>query len=158
MVHAFYFIIHPDKNGNISFVAESGQKSQSGMTGFPITENAIEPPSYTMVGRLLLNAIPEPKKEILYIEVAVEDAILETYVGKYELMAGFILTINKYDSQLKIQVTGQGEGPIIPISQNKFGLKGIDAQLTFNTNEAGEVESMTLHQHGMDNICKRLAD
>lgn len=154
----FLFYIHPDKNGNISFVAETGQKSEAGMTGFPITENAIEPPSYTMVGRLLLNAIPEPKKEILYIEVAVEDAILETYVGKYELMAGFILTINKYDSQLKIQITGQGEGPIIPISQNKFGLKGIDAQLTFNTNEAGEVESMTLHQHGMDNICKRLED
>lgn len=60
---SFIFRIHPDKNGNISFVAESGQKSQAGMTGFPITENAIEPPSYTIVGRLLLNAIPEPKKE-----------------------------------------------------------------------------------------------
>jgi len=151
----FLFYIHPDKNGNISFVAEAGQKSEAGMTGFPLTENAIEPPSYTMAGRLLLNAIPEPKKEIFYKEVAVEDAILETYAGKYELMAGFILTINKYDSQLKIQVPGQGEGTIIPISQNKFGLKGIDAQLTFNTNEAGEVVSMTLHQHGMDNICKK---
>ena len=118
----------------------------------------MEPPTYTMVGRLLLNAIPEPKKEILYTEVAVEDAILETYVGKYELMAGLILTITKYDSQLKLKITGQGEGPIIPISQNKFGLKGIDAQLTFNKNEAGEVESMTLHQNGMDNICKKLAN
>ena len=129
------------------------------MTGFPVTENALmEPPSYAMVGRLLLNAIPEPKKEILYEEVPVEDSVLETYVGKYELMPGFVLTINKYDSQLKVQATGQGEGPIIPISQNKFGLKGIDAQLTFNKNEAGEVESMTLHQHGQDNICKKLED
>ena len=90
--------------------------------------------------------------------MAVEDAILETYVGKYEAMPGFILTINKYDSQLKIHISGQGEFPIIPISQNKFGLKGIDAQLTFNTNENGEVESMTYHQHGMDNICKKLED
>ena len=127
------------------------------MTGFPVTNNAImEPPTYTMVGRLLLNAKPEPKKEILYTEVPVDDAILETYVGTYELMAGLILTITKYDSQLKLKITGQGEGPIIPISQNKFGLKGIDAQLTFNKNEAGEVESMTLHQNGMDNICKKL--
>jgi len=34
----------------------------------------------------------------------------------------------------------------------------VEAQLTFNKNEAGEVESMTLHQHGMDNICKKLED
>ncbi|MBE0675224.1 MAG: DUF3471 domain-containing protein, partial [Bacteroidales bacterium] len=155
----FLFYIHPDENGNISFVAEAGQRAEAGMTGFPVTENAImEPPTYTMAGRLLLNAKPEPKKEILYTEVPVDDAILETFVGKYELMAGFILTITKYDSQLKLKATGQGEGPIIPISQNKFGLKGIDAQLTFNKNEAGEVVSMTLHQNGMDNICKKLAD
>lgn len=43
----------------------------------------------------------------------VEDAILESYVGKDELMPGLILTIKKYDSQLKVQVTGQGEIPII---------------------------------------------
>ncbi len=41
-----------------------------------------------MVGRLLLNAIPEPTKGDLYKDVTVEDAILETYVGKYELMSG----------------------------------------------------------------------
>jgi hypothetical protein len=153
----FLFYIYPDKNGNISFVAETGQKSQAGMTGFLVTENAImEPPSYVMVGRLLLNAIPEKKEEI--IEVAVEDAILECYVGKYELMPGFVLTINKYGSQLKVQATGQGEGPIIPISQNVFVIKGADAKFTFNKNEAGEVESLTLHQNGMDNICKRLED
>ncbi len=153
----FLFYIHPDKNGNISFVAETGQKSEAGMTGFPVTENAImEPPSYNMVGRLLLNAIPEPKKVV--IEVPVEDTILESYVGKYELAPGLILTITKYDSQLKVQLTGQGEGSIIPISQNVFVIEGVEAQLTFNINEAGEVESMTLHQNGMDNICKKLTD
>jgi uncharacterized protein DUF3471/beta-propeller repeat-containing protein len=154
----FLFYIHPDNNGNISFVAETGQKSEAGMTGFPVTDNAImEPPSYTMVGRFLLNAIPEPEKVI--VEVPVEDEILESYAGKYELTPGFILTINKYDSQLKVQVTGQGEGSIIPISQNVFVIKGVDdVQLIFNLNEAGEIESMTLHQNGMDNICKRLED
>ena len=154
---SFIFRIHPDKNGNISFVAETGQKSEAGMTGFHVTENAImEPPSYAMTGRLLLNAIPEPEEVIVAVPVA--DAILETYVGKFELMAGLNLTISKNDSQLKVQVTGQGEIPIIPISQNKFVLKGVDAQITFNKNEAGEVISMTLHQSGMDNICKRIVE
>jgi len=156
---SFMFRIHPDKNGNISFVAETGQKSEAGNTGFHVTKNAImEPPTYTMVGRLLLNAKPEPKpKKKVIIEVPVEDAILETYVGKFELMAGLNLTISKNDSQLKVQVTGQGEIPLIPISQNKFVLKGVDAQITFNKNKAGEVESLTLHQNG-DHICKKLED
>jgi len=81
-------------------------------------------------------------------------------VGKYELVPGFVLTINKYDGQLKLKATGQGEGPIIPISENIFVIKGVDddAQLTFNTNAAGEVESLTLRQNGMDNICKKLVD
>lgn len=154
---SFVFRIHPDKNGNISFVGEAGQRAEAGNTGFPVTDNAfMEPPTYLMVGRLLLNAIPEPEKVI--VEVPVEDTILESYVGKYELMAGLILTIRKYDSQLKLQLTGQGEGSIIPIAQNVFVIKGVEAQLTFNINEAGEVESMTLHQNGMDNICKKLED
>lgn len=93
----------------------------------------------------------------MVVKVPVEDAILESYVGKYELMQGLILTITKSDNQLKVQLTGQGEIPIIPISQNKFVLKGVEAQLTFNKNEAGEVESLTLHQNG-DNICKKLED
>ncbi len=38
LVQVFYFRFYPDKNGNISFVAEAGQKSEAGMTGFPVTE------------------------------------------------------------------------------------------------------------------------
>ncbi len=91
------------------------------------------------------------------VAVPVEDAILESYVGQYELTPGFTLTISKHDNQLKVQATGQGAGSIIPISQNIFVIKGVEnAQLIFNLNEAGEAESMTLNQHGMDNVCKRL--
>ena len=52
----FRFRIHPDKIGNISFTGEAGQREAAGMTGFPVTRNAIEePPTYLMVGRMLLN-------------------------------------------------------------------------------------------------------
>ena len=103
-----------------------------------------------MVGRLLLNAIPEQEEEIVYKEVTVEDAVLESYSGKYELMAGFVLTIAKNDSQLKLQASGQEELSIIPISQDAFHIKGVGAQLTININEAEEVGSMTLHQNGQE--------
>ncbi len=52
----FKFKICPDKMGNISYVAEAGQRGEAGATGFPVTENAIEePPTYIMLGRIVLN-------------------------------------------------------------------------------------------------------
>jgi Domain of unknown function (DUF3471)/Beta-propeller repeat len=156
---SFIFRFYPDKNGNISFVAEAGQRGEAGITGFPITKNAIEPPTYTMVGRLLLNAIPEPTKEELYKDVTVENAILETYVAKYELSPGFVFTVIKNDSQLILQVPEQGDVPMFPRSQNDFYIKKSVYEFTFNTNEAGGVESMTMHPDGGDDvICKKIAD
>ena len=156
---SFIFHIHPDKNGNISFVAEAGQRGEAGITGFPVTKNANEPPTYTMVGRLLLNAIPEPTKAELYKDVTVEDAILETYVGKYELSPGFILTVIKNDNQLILQIPNQGEVSIFPKSQNEFYINKSVHEFAFNINETGEVESMTMHPDGGDDvICKRLED
>jgi len=49
----FQFRICADAMGNIGFVGEAGQREASGMTGFPITDNAIqEPPTYLMLGKL----------------------------------------------------------------------------------------------------------
>jgi len=96
--------------------------------------------------------------ESLVKEVTVEDAILESYVGKYELAPGFILTVTKYDSQLKAQASGQSEQPIFPKSKNVFYYKVVAAQLTFNKNEDGVVESVTLLQGGQEIIGKKLVE
>ncbi len=155
--HLFRF--YPDKYGNIGFVAEAGQKSEAGITGFPVTKNATEPPSYAMVGRLLLNAVPEPTKEELYKDVTVEDAVLETYVAKYELSPGMILTVINKDSQLILQIPGQGDIPLLPKSQTTFFIKGSPYEFSFNINDTGEIESMTMHPDaGDDVICKIIED
>jgi CubicO group peptidase (beta-lactamase class C family) len=83
-------------------------------------------------------------------EIIVEDAVLESYVGDYELAPGFILTISKDGSQLNAQATGQGAASIYPKSNNEFYYKIVDAQVVFNLNEAGEVESLTLFQGGQE--------
>jgi len=45
-----------DEAGNICFIAEAGQRGESGMTGFPVTEGALmEPPTYLMLGSLVKN-------------------------------------------------------------------------------------------------------
>jgi hypothetical protein len=55
----FHIKIDSDKIGNIAFIAEAGQREAAGTTGFPISENALmEPPTYLMLGRLVLSNIP----------------------------------------------------------------------------------------------------
>ncbi len=91
-------------------------------------------------------------------EVIVTDAILETYVGKYELMPGFVLTVTKEGSQLKTQATGQPVFDVFPKSENEFYLKVVEAQLKFNKNEVGEVGSVTLFQGGREITGKRIVE
>ncbi len=91
-------------------------------------------------------------------EVLVPDAILESYVGKYELAPNFIITITKEGNQLKGQATGQSAADIFPKSENVFYLKIVNAQLVFNKNDAGKVESVTLLQNGREMTGKRLED
>jgi tetratricopeptide (TPR) repeat protein len=94
--------------------------------------------------------------ESLAKEVTVEDDILESYVGKYELAPGFVLTVSKYNSQLKAQATGQSEQSIFPKSKNVFYYKVVEAQLTFNLNEDGIIESVTLFQGGQEIFGKKI--
>lgn len=89
-------------------------------------------------------------------DVIVSDAILETYVGKYELKPGFILTIIKEGNQLKAQATGQSAAEIFPKSDTEFYLKVVTAQIIFNKNDAGKVESLTLFQGGQEILGKRI--
>lgn len=89
-------------------------------------------------------------------EVKVSNAVLETYIGKYELQPGFIITVTKEGNQLKTQATGQPVFDIFPKSENEFYLKVVDAQLAFNKNDAGAIDSVTLFQGGREIKCIRI--
>ena len=83
-------------------------------------------------------------------EVVIADKILQSYVGKYELSPGFILTITKEGSQMKAQATGQQRFDIFPKSDTVFYLKVVQAQITFNRSKDGTVDSLTLFQGGQE--------
>ncbi|MBK6282171.1 MAG: serine hydrolase [Draconibacterium sp.] len=89
-------------------------------------------------------------------EIIVDEKILENYVGKYELAPGFILTVSRDGNQMKSQATGQPEVLIYPKTENIFYLKVVEAQLTFNRNKDGNIESVTLHQGGQEIVGKKL--
>ena len=89
-------------------------------------------------------------------DVKVSDAILATYVGKYELQPGFVINVTKAGTQLSAQATGQPEFDLFPKSDTEFYLKVVDAQVVFNKNDAGAIESLTLFQGGREMIGKRI--
>jgi len=82
--------------------------------------------------------------------------IMEQYTGVYQLAPSFNITIRLKDGQLYAQATGQPEFQIFPESETKFYLKVVDAQVEFNKNEAGEVESLTLYQNGRETPGKKI--
>ena len=94
----------------------------------------------------------------LETEVTISDAVLKTYIGKYELKPGFILDVTKEGNQLKAQATGQPKVDVFPKTETEFYLKVVDAQIVFNKNKAGEVESLTLFQGGQEMLGKLIAE
>jgi len=100
--------------------------------------------------------IKRSKKDNPIVPIVVDDKILESYVGKYELSPDLIITITKTGNQLKTQLTGQSEILIFAKSNNVFNLKDVEAQLTFNSNDDGQVESVTLLQGGQEMVCKKM--
>lgn len=95
----------------------------------------------------------EAPKEVV---VAVDSATLASYVGNYQLAPAFSITIIKKGNKLFGQATGQPMFELFAESKTKFFLKVVDAQVTFVSNDKGEVEQLVLHQNGQNMPGKRL--
>jgi hypothetical protein len=82
--------------------------------------------------------------------------IYSDYEGKYQLFPNLMITITSKEDSLYAQVTGQPKVEIYPESEDKFFYKMVDAQLKFNRNNAGMIESITLYQNGLETLVKKL--
>ncbi len=83
-------------------------------------------------------------------EIKVADALLMTYVGKYQLTPNFSLDITQEGSRLFVQATGQGKDEVFAESDQVFFSKVVDAKLEFVKDDAGQVTKLILHQGGRD--------
>ncbi|MEA2162059.1 MAG: serine-type D-Ala-D-Ala carboxypeptidase/endopeptidase [Thermoanaerobaculia bacterium] len=96
--------------------------------------------------------VPVPKERK---EVAVDPAILERYVGRYQLAPTFIIVITREGSHLFLQPTAQAKSEIFAEDDHNFFSKIVDAQITFETDAKGQATNMILHQNG-DHPGKRI--
>jgi hypothetical protein len=101
---------------------------------------------------------PAPPNTSNIGEVYIDPKILDTYVGKYELAPGFVVTITRDGNQLKAQATAQPQFPVFARAENVFFYKVVEAQLTFNKDSDGNIESLMLLQGGNEITGKKVKE
>jgi CubicO group peptidase (beta-lactamase class C family) len=89
-------------------------------------------------------------------EATVEDKILDTYVGKYQLRPSFLISITKEEGRLYAQATNQPPHELFAESTTKFFMKAIDDRILFVKNEQGNPEKLILFQNGQEMPAKRI--
>jgi hypothetical protein len=101
---------------------------------------------------LLAGEKPEPPKTRVIAKV--DPAVLAKYVGQYELDVGLgsasTMTVSEEHGRLWVQLALQPRLGIYPESETAFFYKGVDAQIEFVKDDAGEIKELLLHQNGRD--------
>ena len=87
----------------------------------------------------------------------VPEAVLERYVGRYEVQPGFFITVTRDGGQLSAQLTNQPAIPIFAASPTEFFYRVVDARITFQV-DGDAVEGLTLHQGGRELPARRLSE
>lgn len=82
--------------------------------------------------------------------IQLDPELLERYVGTYQLNGQTLITITREGDHLGIQLTGQPMFGLYAKSKTEFFLKQVDAEVTFVTDDAGNVTRLILHQAGHD--------
>ncbi len=98
---------------------------------------------------------PSVPLEVVRTKAIIDPTILARYVGQYDLTAALSFEIRLEGNQLTAQLTGQDRFPLYAESDTEFFYTIVDAQVTFELDEAGEVTALVLHQNGMDQRAKR---
>jgi len=88
-------------------------------------------------------------------EVNLTEGLLDSYVGVYQLDEYFSIAVSREGMRLYAKPTGQERVELFPASEVRFYLKVVDAQVTFDKDETGNIVSLILHQNG-DHVGRKL--
>jgi beta-lactamase regulating signal transducer with metallopeptidase domain len=89
-------------------------------------------------------------------QVRIDPALLDNYVGQYELVPGAIFTITRDGGRLFAQLTGQPAAEVFADSDHEFFYRIVPAQLTFLPGGHVPAVALVLHQNGYDQYAKRV--
>ena len=81
-------------------------------------------------------------------ETQVDEKILSSYIGEYELQPGFTIIVTKEGNKLFAQATGQPKFELFSTSETNWFLKVVDARVEFVKDGTGKVSKLILNQGG----------
>ncbi len=90
----------------------------------------------------------------LHRTISLDPKALDEFVGTYEIAAAR-LTITRDGNGLLAQLTGQPALHIYPEAKDKFFLRIVEASLTFDRNDQGQITGLVMHQNGRDTKAKK---
>jgi serine-type D-Ala-D-Ala carboxypeptidase/endopeptidase len=91
-------------------------------------------------------------------EISVDPKIFDGYVGRYQLVANFVITITREGDALFAQANSQPRFQIFPEGPRDFFPKVVNGQITFETDTNGRATGVMLHQDGNDAPATRIGD
>lgn len=147
---------YPDSFNTYDSYAEASMKDGNNEDAINYYKKSIEINPGNQNGIDMLKKLGVDTSDLVK-KIVVDDAILQSYVGHYELQPGFMITITKEDSQLKAQATGQPVFEIYAKSDTVFYLTVVEAQVEFHQTD-GKVDGLTLFQGGQEMVGKRLSE
>lgn len=80
----------------------------------------------------------------------------DKYVGYYQLGPTTIFTVTRDGDHFFARLTGQVNVEFFPESETKFFATIVHAQISFNTNDQGQVTELVLHQNGQEQVAPRI--
>jgi CubicO group peptidase (beta-lactamase class C family) len=88
--------------------------------------------------------------------ITVPSAVLDKYVGEYQLAPNFSFTITNEDGRLMLKPTGQPQAELFAESETVFFPKVVEATMTFVIDAQGQVTGLVLRQGGHDTPAKKI--
>src|SRR5690606_2110099 len=93
-----------------------------------------------------------PKKRVA---IKLDDKVLESYVGEYQLGSSMTLAIGRGPDGLTLTPTGQSTAPLFAESESDFFLKIVDATIKFVKDDSGKVVGLEFTQAGRTSKASR---
>jgi CubicO group peptidase (beta-lactamase class C family) len=79
-------------------------------------------------------------------ETKVDPAVLETYVGEYEINPRLTFTVTREGGKLMGQMGSQPKLELEPVSETQFAVSAVKANISFEKDSDGKVMSLVLQQ------------
>jgi len=80
--------------------------------------------------------------------VVVDAAVLDSYVGRYQLLPGVEISLQRHRQRLIAKVSGQPPFEVHAESETRFYWKVVDARLTIEKDQDGKVTGFLFEQAG----------